>query len=64
MNRKWSQSIFASIVFILYWSLGGGVPGIHANQRQEIARLAELMQWKDGTVVADVGCAVGPCLCD
>lgn len=46
MNRKWFQSTIATIVFVLYWSLGGVVPGIHANQRQEIARLAELMQWK------------------
>jgi len=59
MSRKWFQSTVATIVFVLYWSLGGVVPGIHANQRQEIARLAQLVQWKDGTVVADVGAGDG-----
>jgi ubiquinone/menaquinone biosynthesis C-methylase UbiE len=59
MNRKWFRCTVATIVFVLYWSLGGVVPGIHANQRQEITRLAELMQWKAGTIVADVGAGDG-----
>lgn len=59
MNRKWIQLTVATIVFVLYWSSGGVVPGIHASQRKEITRLAELMQWRAGTVVADVGAGDG-----
>jgi hypothetical protein len=43
MNHKWLWCTIATFVFVLFWSLGGVVPGIHANQRQEITRLAEGM---------------------
>ena len=43
MNHKWLRCTIATFVFVLFWSLGGVVPGIHANQRQEITRLAEGM---------------------
>jgi ubiquinone/menaquinone biosynthesis C-methylase UbiE len=59
MNRKRFWCTVAATVFVLCWSLGEVVAGIHANQRQEITRLAELMQWKAGTIVADVGAGDG-----
>jgi len=59
MNRKWFRCAIAAIAFVLNSSLGGVVPGINAAQRQEITRLAELMQWKEGTIVADVGAGDG-----
>jgi ubiquinone/menaquinone biosynthesis C-methylase UbiE len=59
MNHKWFQCTVATFVFVLFWSLGGVVPGIHANQLQEITRLAEVMHWRAGTIVADVGAGDG-----
>jgi ubiquinone/menaquinone biosynthesis C-methylase UbiE len=58
MNRKGSRCRIASIVFILLW-LGDVALGIGGDQRQEITRLAELTQWKAGTIVADVGAGDG-----
>jgi ubiquinone/menaquinone biosynthesis C-methylase UbiE len=57
MNRKRSRYSIASIVFTLLWWLGDAAPGI--SQGQEIGRLAELTQWKAGTIVADVGAGDG-----
>jgi ubiquinone/menaquinone biosynthesis C-methylase UbiE len=59
MNRRRSRCGIASIVFTLLWSLGGAAPGVSGGQGQEIARLAELTQWKAGTIVADVGAGDG-----
>lgn len=59
MNHKWFRCTVATFVFVLFWSLGGVVPGIHANQLQEITRLAEVMHWRAGTIVADVGAGDG-----
>jgi ubiquinone/menaquinone biosynthesis C-methylase UbiE len=59
MNHKWFRCTVATFVFVLFWSLGGAVPGIHANQGQEIARLAEAMHWGAGAIVADVGAGDG-----
>jgi ubiquinone/menaquinone biosynthesis C-methylase UbiE len=59
MNRKRFRCGIASIVFTLFWSLGDAAPGISVGQGQEIARLAELTQWKAGTIVADVGAGDG-----
>jgi ubiquinone/menaquinone biosynthesis C-methylase UbiE len=59
MNRKKSRCSIASIVFTLLWSLGDAAPGISAGQGQEITRLAELTQWKAGSIVADVGAGDG-----
>jgi ubiquinone/menaquinone biosynthesis C-methylase UbiE len=59
MNHKWFRCTVATFVFVLFWSLGSVVPGIHANQRQEITRLAEVMHWRAGTIVADVGAGDG-----
>ena len=59
MNHKWLRWTFATFVFVLFWSLVAVVPGIPANQRQEITRLAEVMHWRAGTVVADIGAGDG-----
>jgi ubiquinone/menaquinone biosynthesis C-methylase UbiE len=59
MNRKRSRRSIAFIVFTLLWLLGDVAPGIGGNQDQEITRLAELTQWKAGTIVADVGAGDG-----
>jgi ubiquinone/menaquinone biosynthesis C-methylase UbiE len=45
--------------FALVWFLVGLVPALQANPRDEIARLAKLMQWKQGTIVADIGAGDG-----
>jgi len=59
VNRKWFRFTAATIPFAIYLSLGVAASGIHASQRLEITRLAELMQWKAGTIVADVGAGDG-----
>ncbi len=59
MNRKRSRCGIAFIVFTLLWLLGDAAPGISGGQGQEITRLAELTQWKAGTIVADVGAGDG-----
>jgi ubiquinone/menaquinone biosynthesis C-methylase UbiE len=59
MNRMRSRCSIASIVFTLLWLLGDATPGISGGQGQEITRLAELTQWKAGTIVADVGAGDG-----
>jgi ubiquinone/menaquinone biosynthesis C-methylase UbiE len=46
-------------VFTLLWSFGEVAFGTNGDQRQEITRLAELTQWKAGTIVADVGAGEG-----
>ena len=59
MNHKRSRCPIATIIFTLLWALGDIALGISADQRQEITRLAELAQWKAGTIVADVGAGDG-----
>lgn len=59
MNRQWFRCTVATLVFVLFWSLGGVVPGINADQREEVTRLADLMHWRAGTIVADVGAGDG-----
>jgi ubiquinone/menaquinone biosynthesis C-methylase UbiE len=59
LNGKRYRCTIATIVFTLLWSLGEAAPGINGDQRQEITRLAELTQWKAGTIVADVGAGDG-----
>lgn len=48
-----------TIVVTLLWSVGQVAPGTNGDHRQEITRLAELTQWKAGTIVADVGAGDG-----
>jgi ubiquinone/menaquinone biosynthesis C-methylase UbiE len=57
MNRKVSRFIIAAIAVTLLWPLGDVALGITGEQ--EITRLAELTQWKEGTVVADIGAGEG-----
>jgi ubiquinone/menaquinone biosynthesis C-methylase UbiE len=59
-RRRWLVSFFGALSALLFCaSLGGLQSGAAGNQRQEIVRLAELMRWKAGTVVADVGAGDG-----
>jgi ubiquinone/menaquinone biosynthesis C-methylase UbiE len=59
MNRNRPRCIIATTIFTLLWSLVDIAFGINGDQRQEITRLAELTQWKAGTIVADVGAGDG-----
>ena len=59
-RRRWLLSVLGAISAFLLFSVPGAlIPGAAANQRQEIHRLAELMQWKAGTIVADIGAGDG-----
>ncbi len=58
--KRWLLPLFvASAAIGAYWISGRTVRGVSADQRQEIDRLAELMQWKSGAIVADVGAGDG-----
>jgi ubiquinone/menaquinone biosynthesis C-methylase UbiE len=59
MNCKMPRCTIAIIVVTLLWSLGDVTLGINGAERQEVTRLAELTQWKEGTVVADIGAGDG-----
>jgi ubiquinone/menaquinone biosynthesis C-methylase UbiE len=61
MNRRRSivTRLSAFSALLLCELLGSLISGTAANQRQEIHRLAELMQWKSGTIVADIGAGDG-----
>jgi ubiquinone/menaquinone biosynthesis C-methylase UbiE len=54
-----SRYTITTIVFTLLWSFGEVALGTNGDQHQEITRLAELTQWKTGTIVADVGAGDG-----
>jgi len=57
MNHKRFRRTTATI--ILLWWLADVALGMNGDQRQEVTRLAELTQWKAGTIVADVGAGDG-----
>jgi ubiquinone/menaquinone biosynthesis C-methylase UbiE len=59
MNRKTSRSTIAAFVVTLLCSVGVLAPEINGDERQEVTRLAELTQWKEGTIVADIGAGDG-----
>ncbi len=61
MNRKnGRQTLLGAIAAVsLCLSLYSAVPALRADRRQEIARLAEVMQWHPGTIVADIGAGDG-----
>ena len=61
MNRpRWFASACSALAAVwLCLFLGGTVPRARADARREINRLAELMQWKLGTYVADIGAGDG-----
>lgn len=57
---KWRTPLECIIVVsLLLYSAAASAPAISADEHQDIARLAELMQWKAGTVVADIGAGDG-----
>ena len=59
-RRRWLLSALGAISALLLCALLGGlISGAAPSQRQEISRLAELMHWKPGTILADVGAGDG-----
>ena len=58
MNSEMLRRGAAIIVVALLCSLGGATLGV-GDERKEVERLAELTQWKPGTIVADVGAGDG-----
>src|SRR5260370_34276586 len=59
MKRGRPRCTIAAIVLSLLWSSGDVALGTNSQERHEITRLAELTQWKAGTIVADVGAGDG-----
>lgn len=58
--KRWLLPVFAVIAAAgACWMSARAVPRVSADQRAEIVRLAQLMQWKLGSVVADVGAGDG-----
>jgi SAM-dependent methyltransferase len=59
-RRRWIAAVLgAAAGVVLLWSLREFAPVVHADPHAEITRLAELMQWKPGTIVADIGAGDG-----
>jgi SAM-dependent methyltransferase len=56
-RRRLAALLGAILTVVLHWSCGNR--HVNADQSQEITRLAEVMQWKVGTIVADVGAGDG-----
>lgn len=60
MADKWCTPLRCVVVASLLLSCAAAVgPAINADEHQEIVRLAELMHWKAGTIVADIGAGDG-----
>jgi ubiquinone/menaquinone biosynthesis C-methylase UbiE len=60
MTEKWYRPLRCVLVgFLLLYSGVGPTPAVTVDEHRDIARLAELMQWKAGTVVADIGAGSG-----
>jgi cyclopropane fatty-acyl-phospholipid synthase-like methyltransferase len=61
MNRRRLVRVFLGCIaaVLLCWLAGTFIATVSADKRQEIARLAELLHWKPGTVVADIGVGDG-----
>jgi ubiquinone/menaquinone biosynthesis C-methylase UbiE len=59
VRRKFQLAVAALAILALCWLLGTGLLGVSADQRQEIDRLSQLMQWHSGTIVADIGAGDG-----
>jgi SAM-dependent methyltransferase len=59
MHRKTFCRTIAAIAAILLWSLGGAARVTNSDEQTEITRLAQLTQWKLGTIVADIGAGDG-----
>lgn len=60
MTDKWYRPLRRILLgFLLLYCVGGAAPAMILDEQGEIAHLAELMQWKAGTVVADIGAGNG-----
>jgi len=59
MNHRTFRCTSAAVVVILLWSLGGVARATNSDEQEEITRLAQLTEWKPGTVVADIGAGDG-----
>lgn len=57
MNRKrlLPVSLACLAAALLYWLSGPFLSSVRADKRQEIHRLAEVLHWKSGSIVADIG---------
>jgi ubiquinone/menaquinone biosynthesis C-methylase UbiE len=59
-RRRWlASALGATSAILLYLSFGAVIPHVRADAHHEITRLAELMHWKPGTIVADIGAGDG-----
>ena len=59
-HKRWLLALLGVIAAVLsYWPSGILIRSVSADKRDEITRLAELLQWKPGTVVADIGAGDG-----
>jgi ubiquinone/menaquinone biosynthesis C-methylase UbiE len=59
-RRKWhSPALGALLALLLYLILPVAESSLHADPRREVVRLAQLMQWQPGTIVADIGAGDG-----
>lgn len=60
LTDKWYKPLrYIFTGFLLLYSVLAPAPATTADEQGEIARLAKLMQWKAGTVVADIGAGNG-----
>src|SRR5579864_4277492 len=60
MTDQWRRPLWCIVVvFLLLYSVADPAPAMTADEHREIARLVQLMQWKAGTVVADIGAGDG-----
>jgi SAM-dependent methyltransferase len=61
MNRnRWLLVSLGCLAAVLScWLSGGLVSSVRADKRQEILRLAEVLQWKPGSIVSDIGAGDG-----
>jgi ubiquinone/menaquinone biosynthesis C-methylase UbiE len=61
MNRqRWLLALLGGIAAVLsYWPSGTLIRSVNADKPDEITRLAQLLHWKQGTIVADIGAGDG-----
>lgn len=59
-RKKWLLLLLGCVAAVLlYWPSGAFLRTVRADKRQEILRLAELLQWRPGSIVADIGAGDG-----
>lgn len=59
MNYKVSRFTIAALAVVSISLAGALALQTNSSEREEIARLAEMTRWKEGTVVADIGAGDG-----